>query len=101
PMLQSRSLDEPAIFVKDFDYSHYDKAFRIERGKIPRFLQEVASSNLESASNLAGVLKDFKFVRSHDVPGVQIADLVASAFRRVLRNEFDDNLGIARALGLL
>ena len=101
PMLQSRSLDEPAIFVKGFDYSHYDRAFRIEGGKIPRFLQEVASSNLESASNLAGVLKDFKFVRSHDVPGVQTADLIASAFRRVLRNEFDDNLGIARALGLL
>lgn len=55
----------------------------------------------KSATNLGKVLRDFQFVRSHEVLGVQIADLSASSFRRVLRGKFDDNLCIGRRMGRL
>lgn len=101
PILQSMSLTEPAIFVREFDYSHYDRAFRYGPGEMPTYLQEATGTHMESGSNLGKVLKDFDFVRSHDVPGVQIADLVASSFRRALRGEFLDTSGMAQRLGRL
>jgi hypothetical protein len=99
PLLQTRSLNEPAIFVDGFNYTHYERAFKYEPGEIPTYLQEETGVQMQSASNLGKVLRDFKFVRSHDVPGVQVADLLASAFRRTLRSEFEDSLGMARLLG--
>jgi hypothetical protein len=101
PMLQTRSLHEPAIFVEGFDYSHFERSFRFDPGEMPTYLQEETGIEIESASNLAKVLRDFEFLRSHDVPGIQIADLLASSFRRALRNEFEDPLGIAKKLGRL
>ena len=99
PLLQTKSLNEPAIFVREFDYSHFERAFRFAPGEMPTYLQEETGIEIGSGSNLAKILRDFQFVRSHDLPGVQIADLLASSFRRALRNEFEDNLGIARKLG--
>lgn len=101
PMLQTRSLKEPAIFVNEFDYSHYERAFGFSAGEIPTYLQEESGIQIYSGSNLGKVLRDFNFVRSHDVPGIQIADLLASSFRRTLRNEFEDSLGMAKLLGRL
>lgn len=101
PILQSMSLTEPAIFVREFNYSHYDRAFQYAPGEMPTYLQEATGVHIDSGSNLGKVLKDFDFVRSHDVPGVQIADIIASSFRRVLRGEFADNLGMAKRLGHL
>jgi hypothetical protein len=99
PLLQSKSLREPSIFVQEFDYSHYERAFRYAPGEIPTYLQEETGVQIGSGSNLGKVLKDFAFVRSHDLPGVQIADLLASAFRRVLRGGFNNNAKVARSLG--
>lgn len=99
PILQSRSVQDPAIFVYEFDYSHFDREFAYAPDEIPTYLEEETGVKIGSAANLGKVLKDFKFVRSHDVPGVQIADILASSFRRVLRNNFEDNLGIAEMLG--
>ena len=101
PLLQSRSIQEPAIFVHDFDYRHYEKSFRYDPENIPKYLQEVTGNKLKSGSNLGKILKDFVFVRSHDVPGVQIADILSSTFRRVLRGEFNNNIAIAKRLGRL
>lgn len=101
PVLQSMSITEPAVFVQEFDYSHYERAFRYGPGEMPTYLQEATGIEMESGSNLGKVLKDFDFVRSHDVPGVQIADLIASSFRRVLRGEFADTSGMAQRLGRL
>jgi len=100
-LLQSRSLRDPGIFVEGFDYSHYERAFGYTEEEIPNYLQEETDTEIKSASNLGKVLSDFLFVRSHDLPGVQIADLLASAFRRALRGEFEDNIGVARLLGAL
>ena len=99
PLLQSKSLREPSIFVTEFDYSHYERAFGFAPGEMPTYLQEETGVEIGSGSNLGKVLKDFAFVRSHDVPGVQIADLLASAFRRVLRGDFEHNSTLARSLG--
>ena len=101
PILQSMSVTQPALFVREFDYSHYERAFRYAPGEMPTYLQEATGIEMESGSNLGKILRDFDFVRSHDVLGVQIADLIASSFRRLLRGEFVDNLGIARKLGRL
>jgi len=99
PLLQSKSLREPSLFVHEFDYSHYERAFRFAPGEMPAYLQEETGVEIDSGSNLGKVLKDFAFVRSHDVPGVQIADLLASTFRRVLRADFEHNAKVARNLG--
>jgi len=100
-LIQAKSLRDPGIFVEGFDYSHFEKHFRSAPEDIPAYLQEAAGHAINSAVNLGAVMRDSKFVRSHDVPGVQVADLLASAWRRVLRGEFEDNDGIARLLGRL
>lgn len=101
PLLQSKSLRDPAIFVREFDYSHYEQAFRYVPGEMPTYLQEETGIEMSSGSNLGKILRDFEFVRSHEVPGVQIADLLASSFRRALRGDFKDNLSVTRKLGQL
>lgn len=99
PLLQAKSVREPSMFVHGFDYSHYERAFGFAPGEMPTYLKEETGIEIGSGSNLGKVLNDFAFVRSHDVPGVQIADLLASAFRRVLRGDFERNSEIARKLG--
>ncbi|QCW26737.1 DUF3800 domain-containing protein [Lysobacter enzymogenes] len=101
PLLQSKSLRQPALFVQEFDYSHYERSYRFGPGEVPKRLQEEGGIEMASGSNLGKILKDFVFVQSHDVPGIQIADLLASSLRRVLRGNFADNLGMARRLGRL
>jgi hypothetical protein len=100
-LIQAKSLRDPSVFVEGFDYSHFDKRFRNAPEDIPAFLQEAAGRTIKSVVNLAAVMRDWQFVRSHDVPGVQVADLLASAWRRVLRGEFEDNDGVASLLGSL
>lgn len=101
PLLQAKSLSDPVMFIREFDYSHYERAFRFAPGEEPTYLQEETGIDVGSGFNLGKILRDSEFVRSHDVPGVQIADLLASSFRRVLRNEFQDSLGMASKLGRL
>ena len=101
PLLQTKSLREPTVFVNEFDYSHFDRSFGWAPGEMPTYLQEETGVEMKSGSNLGKILKDSRFVKSHDVPGVQIADLLTSSIRRVLRNDFKDNLGMAQKLGRL
>ncbi|MFI8716822.1 DUF3800 domain-containing protein [Stenotrophomonas sp. NPDC077464] len=100
-LIQAKSLRDPGIHVEGFDYSHFERRFRNAPEDIPAYLQEAAGHTIKSAVNLGAVMRDSKYVRSHDVPGVQVADLLASAWRRVLRGEFEDNEGVARLLGML
>lgn len=100
-LIQAKSLRDPGIHVEGFDYSHFERRFRNAPEDIPAYLQAAAGHAIKSAVNLGAVMRDSKFVRSHDVPGVQVVDLLASAWRRVLRGEFEGNDGIARLLGRL
>jgi len=100
-IIQAKSFRDPGVFVEGFDYSHFDRNFRSAPQDIPAYLQEAVDHTIKSAVNLGAVMRDSKFVRSHDVPGIQVADLLASAWRRVLRGKFEDNEGVARLLGVM
>lgn len=100
-LIQAKSLRDPGVFVRGFDYSHFEKRFRSAPEDVPAYLQEAAGHTIKSAVNLGAVMRDSKFVRSHDVPGVQVADVLASSWRRVLRGEFEDNQGVSHLLGRL
>jgi len=100
-LIQAKSLREPGIFVNEFDYSHFEKNFRNAPEDVPDYLQEAAGHTIRSSVNLAAVMRDLAFVRSHDVLGIQVADLLASAWRRALRGEFVDNDEVAMLLGRL
>lgn len=39
PLLQSKSLREPAVYVSEFDYSHYERVFRYAPGEMPTYLR--------------------------------------------------------------
>ncbi|PPV07772.1 Protein of unknown function (DUF3800) [Xanthomonas bromi] len=101
PLIQAKSLEAPGIFVEEFDYSYFEKNFRYATADVPSYVQEAAGRPIESAVNLGAVFRDSKFVRSHDFPGVQVADLLASAWRRALRGGFDANDEMASLLGSL
>jgi hypothetical protein len=100
-LLQAKSVREPGIFVEGFDYSHFDRSFKYAANEFPQYLQDETGIAIKSGTNLGKIFSDLRFVRSHDVVGVQVADLLSSAFRRVLRAGFSDNSGIARLLGAL
>lgn len=99
-LLQTDSVDNPVLFLKEADYSHFEK-FRFAEGA-PNFLSEEYGVQVEHAFNVARVMKeDFLFVDSATVPGVQIADLLVSGLNRCLRGGFDNNQKIAQLLGAL
>lgn len=100
-LIQAKSVREPGIFVEGFDYSHFDRSFRYAVDELPKYLQEETGVEIKSGTNLGKIFSDLSFVRSHDVIGVQVADLLSSAFRRVLRAGFSDNRGVAGLLGAL
>ena len=100
PILQTRSLIEPAIFLVGADYSHFDRSFSYGPGEAPTHLG-LSDAERASSADLGKILRDFEFVRSQDVDGVQVADLLASTLRRMLRGEFDDNHRMAEAIGKL
>lgn len=69
-----------------------------------RALTEFARNVLISAACLKHKIgklinDDFRYVDSKNSPGVQVADLIASGLRRVLRSHFDCPEKVAIALG--
>jgi uncharacterized protein DUF3800 len=100
PMNQAKSIDNPYMALIGADYSHFER-FRLVGG-VPSYLNDVYGLNVKDGFDIKKVMReDFKFVESSAVIGVQIVDLLASGLRRCLRLEFDDNDGIAAALGSL
>lgn len=100
PLLQAKSLREPVMFLEGADYSHFERSFRFAPGEMPTYMDEPGAKP-KSGSNLGNILRDFAFVRSNEVDGVQVVDLLASTLRRVLRDEFEDTMGMATTLGRL
>jgi hypothetical protein len=101
PLLQSRSLRDPGIFLVEADYRHFNRKYALPDGP-PSYLKEEYGIDVEDPYNLKLVLReDFKFVDSNACAGVQIADLLASGMRRCLRGQFDDNKAVAASLGAL
>ncbi|SAL62513.1 DUF3800 domain-containing protein [Caballeronia humi] len=103
-LLQSKGLREPMISLEGADYRHF-KRFEYEPGKEPNYLKETYGLDApEAATNSVNVGKlvndDFRYVDSETFSGVQVADLIASGVRRVLRSNFDSPEKVALALGM-
>lgn len=99
--LQSISIDEPILMIKQFDYSsmsHYEFA----QGDEPKYLQEQYGMPEMEGFDLGKLVgEDFEFVDSTAVDGIQVADLIASGLRRFLKGEFQNNNIAAELLGRL
>ncbi|HDR9134296.1 DUF3800 domain-containing protein [Burkholderia vietnamiensis] len=101
--LQTKFLRDPMISLKGEDYSHFER-FEYEQGKAPDHLSKVYGLDFDTKNNnvvnIGKVIReDFKYVDSTSSAGVQVADLLASGIRRVLRRNFDDVERVALALG--
>lgn len=103
--LQSASMKEPLIMLREGNYSWFDR-FHYSPGEEPTYLQDVYGIEVEDADdrklNIGKIVQeDMKLVDSKQDLGVQVADLLASGFRRCLRGGFRDNLEVARQIGSL
>ncbi|HHT8903084.1 TPA: DUF3800 domain-containing protein [Burkholderia cenocepacia] len=103
-VLQTKSLRDPMIIIEGEDYRHF-KRFEYAPGTEPNYLKETYGLDVDTrsgnAANIGKIINDdFKYVDSQKVSGVQVADLIASGIRRVLRANFDAPEIVARALGM-
>lgn len=98
-LLQAYSIDNPTPALDWCDYSPMKEYICT----VPDYVVEkIPGLEGEEAFNVQKIVRgDIEFVDSKYSPGVQVADLLASGLRRLLRLEFDDNEAIARALGKL
>jgi hypothetical protein len=100
-LLQTKSLREPMIMIKDAgDYRRF-KRYEFPSGGAPTYLFKhygIATSN-DVADVGKMVRDDLKLLDSSSTSGIQVADLLASGLRRALRGRFDDVEAIASLLG--
>ncbi len=101
-LLQSFSLQEPMPALDWCDYRPMAK-YKYKKGKIPDYLvDKFPHLKDEEGFNIQKIVrKDMKFLDSKSYHGIQIADLLASGLRRLLKQEFDNNLLVAQHLGRL
>lgn len=101
PLLQSMSLTEGGFQkVKEGNYSHFDRAFAFTGDASWLPLPENPDGEPHGLSHIGKMWNsDLSFVRSHEYPGVQVADLLVSGIRRLLRGEFVDCPGVAEDIG--
>ncbi len=101
PLLQSRSIEEPLIMVRGFDYS-YMTQYEFPNGKPPEYLKETYGIEVKDAFDIQKIVRgNMKFMDSKDCPGIQAVDLIVSGIRRCLRGEFVNNDVAAVCLGKL
>lgn len=100
-ILQSMSFRNPIHVLEGCDYSHMAQ-YEFTPERRPTYLTEdyglPAFDGFDIGKMVGG---NFQFVDSKSELGVQVADLLASGFRRLLKSEFSDNLQAAVLLGRL
>lgn len=100
-LLQSRSIEEPLMMVRGFNYSFMTQ-YEFPDGKPPKYLREDYGIEVEDAFDIQKLVRgNMKFMDSKDSPGIQAVDLIVSGIRRCLRGEFSDNERAAACLGKL
>ncbi len=100
-VLQSKSLTDPMLmFTKSANYTFF-KRFEYEPGDVPTHLKDNYGIDLDDANVNVGkiVSENFLLVDSAKESGVQVADLLASGIRRVMRGNFDNPKQIAELIG--
>jgi hypothetical protein len=98
-LLQAYSIEKPLPLLSWCNYKPMEQYIN----EVPDYLVEKLPE-LEGATGYDVqkiVRKDIKFVDSKQSAGVQIADLLASGLRKLLRLEFDDNEQVAVRLARL
>ena len=81
------------------DYSYF-KRFDFDEGKLPDYLEQEYGIKVKDGANVGKmVCEDFELVDSAAVDGVQVADMLASGVRRLLRGGFTNPQVAARLLG--
>lgn len=100
-LLQSQSLRDPMIMIKDAGDYRFFKRYEYPPGEAPTYLNEEYGIPVSGDVGDVGKMlrDDFKLVDSSEVAGVQVADLLASGLRRALRGRFDHPDRIAALLG--
>lgn len=101
-LLQAISLKKPGYLFSTFNYSVMNEYF-YDKGEIPEYLvNKFPSLKNKTALDIQKIfIKDLKFINSKSSDGIQIADLMATGLRRLLRNEFTDNHRVANAFSQL
>jgi hypothetical protein len=98
--LQSKSLQEPMLELVGGNYEHF-KRFEFAEGEFPTYLEKDYGIKTSGDGLDVGrmVREDFQLVDSKDVPGVQVADLLASGLRRLFRGRFERSHEVALGIG--
>jgi hypothetical protein len=100
-LLQTRSFLSPFPMLDWVDYSPL-KNYMYDKSNVPSYLKEQYGLEIDMGLNIGKILQDnIKFEDSKKSVGIQIADLLASGFRRCLRNGFQDNNAVSILLGKL
>jgi hypothetical protein len=100
-LLQSKSLQSPLSQLEGADYSFFRRNYHPPE-TLPTHLRLPSGEPVLSGLDLRKLFtENLKFVNSKNEPGVQLADLIASGIRRVLRGEFEKNIEISRLIGKL
>jgi Protein of unknown function (DUF3800) len=91
-LLQSFSLQKAGAMLNCCNYKSMSK-FMYQTGEIPEYLiSEFPKLKTEMGLNIQKIIRDdIKFVDSKFNEGVQIADLLASGLRRLLKGEFKNS----------
>lgn len=101
PLLQARSIRDPMMWVRGFNYSHF-KAYQFREGEFPDYLQTDHGLSPMEGFNVQKLFREnLQFQDSRNSDGIQVADLLASGLRRLLRDEFAEPVRIAQAIGKL
>jgi hypothetical protein len=98
-ILQSMSMEEPLMMLEGADYSHMSQ-YEYAAGEFPKYLVETYGLPAKDGFNLQKMVAgNFKFVDSKEEIGVQVADLLVSGIRRLLKCNFSNNERAAVLLG--
>ena len=101
PLLQARSIREPFKKIRGLDYRHFSN-YDFQEGEFPDYLQREYGLPSMEGFNLQKLFRgNLRFVDSTESDGIQVADLLASGLRRVLKGAFDNRIAVAEKLGQL
>ena len=101
-ILQTIFLRDPLPMLKDADYTAFSR-FEYPDGEAPTYLE--TDYGIEEIGDSPGlnigqiIQEDIEFADSKNSFGIQVADLLASGLRRVLRRQFKNNHQAAALLG--
>lgn len=100
-LLQTISIENPTISVREFDYSAMAE-FVYSTEDAPNYLKETYGLNVDATDslNIGKILhQDLRFDDSKQNIGIQVVDLLAAGLRRILRGQFRKMEEISRLLG--